>query len=74
MYKNDICINAVNIWHLLSDNGALSVKEITEMTNYHEELLFLALGWLAHENKICFFEKDGTLHAELSYVLSEMYY
>ena len=74
MYKNDICINAVNIWHLLSENGTLSVKEITEMTNYQEEFLFMALGWLACENKISFFEKNGMIHAELSYVKSEMYY
>ena len=74
MYKNDIRINAENIWYLLSSNGALSIREITEITNYEEELLLLALGWLARENKIQFFEKDGSLHVETIYVQSEMFY
>ena len=74
MYKNDICINAGNIWHLLSENGALSIREITEITKYQEEFLFMALGWLARENKVHFFEKNGALNVDLIHVMSEMYY
>ena len=74
MYKNDIRINAGTICHLLSENGALSISELAEMTNYEEELLLLALGWLVRENKVHLFEKNEALHAELIYVRSEMYY
>ncbi|KAA6320068.1 hypothetical protein EZS27_030110 [termite gut metagenome] len=57
MYKNDIGINAGVIWHLLSHKGALSIREIGELTNYRESFMFLALGYLSRESKIRFFEK-----------------
>jgi hypothetical protein len=65
MYKTDIGINAGVIWRLLSDKGLLSIREIVEFTNYRESFLFLALGWLARENKIRFYEKDRILHVKL---------
>ena len=74
MYKHDIGINSGVIWHLLSDNGALSIREIGELTNYKEAFILLSLGWLARENKIRFFEKDGMVHVELIHNITEIYY
>ncbi|MDR2805942.1 MAG: winged helix-turn-helix domain-containing protein [Dysgonamonadaceae bacterium] len=65
MYKQDIGINSGVIWRLLSDKGTLSIREIGEFTHYHEMFLFLALGWLAREDKIRFYEKEGVLYVEL---------
>ena len=75
MYKNDIGIDAGAIWHLLADKGAMSIREIGEHTNYREAFIMLALGWLARENKIRFFEKHEVLYVELNnYPVSEMYF
>ena len=75
MYKNDVGINAGVIWHLLSENGAMSIREIGEHTNYKEVFIFLALGWLARENKILFFEKHEVLYVELMNLpASEIYF
>jgi hypothetical protein len=74
MYKNDIGINAGTIWNLLSVKGALSIREIGELTGYRELFIFLSLGWLLRENKIRFFEKSGLLHVELSHSISDMYF
>jgi hypothetical protein len=65
MYKTDIGINAGVIWRLLSDKGTLSIREIGEFTHYRESFLFLALGWLAREDKIRFYEKEGVLYVKL---------
>jgi hypothetical protein len=74
MLKNDIGINAGVIWRLLFDNGALSVREIGELTDYQAKIIFLSLGWLAREDKIRFFEKNDSIHIELKPAFSEIYY
>ena len=74
MLKNDIGIDAGVIWHLLSENGRLSVREIGEHTSYREGLIFMSLGWLARENKIRILDIDGRLFAELDNVHNETYY
>lgn len=74
MYKNDIGINAGAIWSLLEEKGALSIMEIGELTNYKEAFIFLALGWLSREDKICFFDKDGIVYIELKNKFHEGFY
>ncbi len=74
MLKKDIGENAGIIWHRLFDNGALSVKQLGELTGYHEKMITLALGWLAREGKINFFENHETVYVELSPIFQELYY
>lgn len=66
MYKHDIGTKAGTIWHLLANHGAMNIREIGEKTNSKESLILLALGWLARENKVVFYEKHTVLHFELS--------
>ena len=65
MSKNDIGDNAGVIWCLLEKYGAMSIHEIEKYTLMQQSNTFLALGWLARENKINFFEKEGVLYVEL---------
>ena len=74
MYENDIEINAAVIWHLLADHGAMSIRDLSEQTDFREAFILLSLGWLAREKKIHFFEKNGILRIELCASVSEMYY
>lgn len=74
MYKNDIGINAGVIWHLLSEKGVLSIREIGELTNYRESFIHFSLGWLSREDKIRFLEKEGMMYVELNHFISEMYF
>ena len=39
MLKYDIGVNAGIIWNLLQEKGALTVREIGEITNFREVLL-----------------------------------
>ena len=74
MLKNDIGINAGVIWQLLSNEGALSIRQIGELTSYNDKIIYLALGWLSRENKILFIYKNEILYLELNNSTSEMYY
>lgn len=74
MIKNDIEINAETIYHLLLDNCEWSIRQIEEITGYEERMIILAIGWLAKEDKIRFFEKDETIHIELAHRHSEMFF
>lgn len=74
MLKNDIGINAGVIWQLLSDEGALSIRQVGELTGYNDKNIYLALGWLSRENKIQFIYKNEILYIELNSSTSEMYY
>jgi len=66
MNKSEIRNHANTIWLLLADKGALNICEIGELTNYKEGFIFLALGWLAKENKIRFFEQKEIPFVELN--------
>jgi hypothetical protein len=65
MYMNNIGINAGDIFCLLADNGTVSIREIEELTHYKETFILLALGWLARENKVRFFEEHDEVYVEL---------
>jgi hypothetical protein len=74
MIKNDIGINAGIIWQLLNEKGALPISAIKTQTKFSNEYLFYALGWLAREDKVVFFEKDDIQYVKLIDNFSEMYF
>lgn len=74
MYRNNIGINAGVIWHLLSEKGGLTIRQIGELTSHKELFIILSLGWLAKENKIVFKEENGEILIELNKITSDMYY
>ncbi len=50
--------NAGAIWNALQEGG-LNLKGLKKATKLKNEDLYLALGWLARENKLVFCEQDG---------------
>ena len=40
------------IWHLINDNGPLSVTKLVKEVDAPRDLVMQALGWLAREGKI----------------------
>ncbi len=57
--------NAGAIWGALS-NGALGLKALKKATKLKNEELYLALGWLAREGKICFTEAEADMIVALA--------
>lgn len=75
MYEQDIKINADVIWSVLSTNGSMTIGELEELTGFNEKFIFMALGWLAKDKKICFIEKNELLFVEPKQInFSEMYF
>ena len=40
------------VWHMLSDGGPTTLASLIEAAGVPESLFFMAVGWLARENKI----------------------
>lgn len=46
------------VWQTLNDNREWSYKELKHATQLDDNELNAALGWLAHENVICFGNRE----------------
>lgn len=56
---------AGEIWHYLDEHGEVNIAELKFNLGYSNSLIFLALGWLARENKINLVESDYTYKVSL---------
>lgn len=54
MWKPIIGENAGIIWRILSEKGEVPLSELKKTTKLDDMNLFLALGWLAREEKVGF--------------------
>ncbi len=50
--KPQVGETAGQVWHILSDGGPQTLSQIRKKLNGSSELVTLALGWLAREDKI----------------------
>ncbi len=53
--------NAGRIWKILAEFGQLSPGALKKMTRLDDKDIYLALGWLARENKLHMQEKRKQL-------------
>jgi len=65
MLTEKIGDNAGLVWKALED-GEANVKAVKKATKLNEKDLNLALGWLAREGKIVFYEVEAELFVRLS--------
>ncbi len=57
--KEKIGNNAGSVWTVLNAaGGRKSLKDVKKLTKLTDKDLYAALGWLARENKVVFFEED----------------
>jgi hypothetical protein len=54
MIKSQIRKNAGQIWEFLDESQVSSVFEIMKTLSMEKQDVLVALGWLAHEDKIYF--------------------
>ena len=57
--------NAGLVWGALQ-NGAQGLKALKKATKLKNDELFLALGWLAREGKLCFEETEADVIVALA--------
>jgi hypothetical protein len=53
------------VWHKLSEQGPTTFAILIEATGMPESLFFMAVGWLARENKITIEPRDGDYEMRL---------
>lgn len=64
MNHNNIGENAGIVWRVLH-NAKLSWEELLNATGLNPIELASAVGWLAREDKICFYSNDGIFYFEV---------
>lgn len=62
MEKIKISEDAGRIWGLLNVLRVVSFAEISRRLSLSLEEISLAIGWLAHENKVCIKKQEGNLY------------
>ena len=57
------------VWRTLNScSGEFTVEELIEKTDLNKEQIWLAIGWLARENKINFCDIDDVTHLYLAHL------
>ena len=67
MEKNKIGHDAGKIWQVIDENKQIKISDLKKITKMDIKDLYLALGWLARENKVFFSEEDRELAISLIY-------
>lgn len=67
MITQQIGENAGKIWKVIDENGVMNIPELIRETALDEQQLWLALGWLTREGKICHFNNDNEWTIQLIY-------
>lgn len=65
MDKTEIGLNAGKIWQLLSNNEKWSYSALKRKSGLKDKELGAAIGWLARENKIEFYDLEEELYVYL---------
>jgi hypothetical protein len=68
--KDKVIETTGKIWHELGYRGQATSRKLSQILNEDEEIVNLALGWLAREDKVACSEKRD--HLIFSLVESEM--
>jgi hypothetical protein len=53
------------LWHILFEQGPATFAPLIEAMGVPESLFFMAVGWLARENKITIEPRDGDYEMRL---------
>lgn len=61
MGKNKINHNAGKIWQTIIKNQNIKISDLKKLTQLDIKDLYLALGWLAKDNKVYFSQKEREL-------------
>ncbi|BBE20165.1 hypothetical protein AQPE_4356 [Aquipluma nitroreducens] len=53
------------IWQVINDNKDIKITDLKKQTKMEIKNIYLALGWLARENKVLFSERENELAISL---------
>ena len=67
MQKIKIGFDAGKLYKLIEEKQAIKIIDLKKVTKMEIKDIYMALGWLARENKVHFFEMDGEMAVNLIY-------
>ena len=56
---------AGRIWQYLAEHGETTLRQLQRGTTLPERLLYMGVGWLAREDKLCFKQERGVMKLAL---------
>ena len=59
MEKEKIGVDAVKIWQMLMEKGELKITDLSKYSKMEIPDIYMALGWLAKEEKVDFFKMEN---------------
>lgn len=62
---HDIGESAGRIWQYLSENSPAALEQMNKSLKLKESLFYMAIGWLAREDKLTFEEAGKTMKLSL---------
>lgn len=62
---HDIGESAGRIWQYLSENSPAALEQMNTSLKLKESLFYMAIGWLAREDKLTFEEAGKTMKLSL---------
>jgi hypothetical protein len=68
MEDMEIGTAAGTVWRCLQDNGTMGLSQLKKETKLNDQLFFMALGWLAREDKVQFGKSGRTATVALKMV------
>ncbi len=63
---NEIGESAGRVWQYLSEHSAATPQEIKKALKLDEVMLYMAIGWLAREEKLVFSGEGSALKVSLT--------
>ena len=65
MWIPAIGANAGKLWTIIANNGEISLAGLKKLSGLDDRQLFMALGWLAREDKVKFSQAKARVLVEL---------
>jgi hypothetical protein len=66
MMQERIGETAGKVWRALGQQGEVSLTTLPKVVNEKEDMVFQALGWLAHEGKLVYSKKSNRNYVSLT--------
>ncbi|OGP95403.1 MAG: hypothetical protein A2157_18450 [Deltaproteobacteria bacterium RBG_16_47_11] len=64
---------AGRVWRILAEKEHVDISKLPQILKEKGEIVYQALGWLAREDKIDFYKKEGKTFVSLSHEEREIF-
>lgn len=66
MTNKNVAKTAGSIWHKLGEKGRVDLIQLPKLIKQKAQLAYMALGWLARENKVKYLTRNSRIYVLLT--------